>query len=94
MKKKVRELNIYNGEEKVRELNIYNGAIRWRISTSVKVIRCIFVIALTVSEILMFQMSDLENLGQDHGVQQSQWSHSIANINLYKRILTFFAQNL
>ena len=32
----------------------------------------IFVLALTISEKLMFQMFDLENLGQDHGVQHSQ----------------------
>ena len=37
-----------------------------------------FVIALTVSEILTFQMCDLENLGQGDGVQHSQWSHSMS----------------
>ena len=36
-----------------------NGAIRWRKSTSVKV---------TVSEILLFQIYDLEILGQGHEV--------------------------
>ena len=30
------------------------------------------------------KMFDLENEGQRHGAQQLQWSHSMANINLYK----------
>ena len=30
-------------------------------------------------------MFDLEHDGQYQGVKQSQWSHSMANINLYKR---------
>ena len=30
------------------------------------------------------EMFDLENIGKGHGAQHSQWSHSIANINLYK----------
>ena len=53
-------------EVKVTEYNVRNGAIRWRISTSVRVIRRIFAIALTVSDILMFQMCDLGNLSQVH----------------------------
>ena len=27
---------------------------------------------------------DLENESQGHGIQHSQWSHSMANVNLYK----------
>ena len=42
--------------------------IRWRISTSVKVLWRISAIALTVSEMLMFQIYDFENLGQGHEV--------------------------
>ena len=48
-------------------------------------------IALTVSEILTFQICDLENLGQGHTGQHSQWSHSMANINLYKCHTTSFS---
>ena len=37
------------------------------------------------------KISDIENEGQGHGVQHSQWFHSMANINLYKRrSLAFF----
>ena len=36
--------------------------------------------------ILRFEMFDLENLGQGHRVQHSQFSHSIANINIYKSL--------
>ena len=46
------------------EYNIHSDAIGWRISTSTKVIAWNFTLALTVSEILKFEMSDLENLGQ------------------------------
>ena len=42
-----------------------------------------FAIALTVSEILTFQICDLQNLGQDHEVQHSQWSDLMAKINFY-----------
>ena len=55
---------------KVTDYNVHSGAIRWRISTSVKDVRGIFATVLTVSEILTFQMCDLENI--DDGVQHSQ----------------------
>ena len=41
---------------KITEYNVYNGVIRWRISTSVKVTRRIFLIALTVFEMLTLRM--------------------------------------
>ena len=46
-------------------------------------------------KLLAFQMFDLENyLGQDRGLQHSQWCHSIASINVYKplRKLSQFAR--
>ena len=43
-------------KSKVTEYNIQNGAIRWRISTTPKVMLRTFATALTVSEILTFQM--------------------------------------
>ena len=45
---------------------MHKGAIRWRISTSVKVVCRIFAIVLTVTEILMFQIYDRENLDKGH----------------------------
>ena len=57
--------------------------IRWGIPTSVKVIVGLFTLALPVSMIIRFEMYDLENLSQGHGVQLSQWSNSMPNINLY-----------
>ena len=39
-----------------------------------------FVPALTVSEMVAFEICDLEKVGQDHEVQLSQWHHSMANI--------------
>ena len=44
--------------------------------------------ALIVSDILTFEMFDLE-VGQGHGVQRSQWCHSIANIKF--TIRNFYA---
>ena len=77
---------------KVMQYNIRNGAIPWQISTSVKVIWCIFAIALAVSEILMFQICDLEKIDQGHKVQHLQWFHSIVNIDLFKsHTWAFFA---
>ena len=40
--------------------------------------------ALTVSEMLTFQMFEPANLGQDHEIQRSQWPHSIANVQFYE----------
>ena len=37
-----------------------------------KVTECIFVIALIISEMLTFQNVDLDNIGQDYRVQDSQ----------------------
>ena len=68
---------------KVTDYNIQNDVIRWRISTSLNVIGLIFATALTVSEILTFQVCDIETIGQGHEVQQSQWFHSMANIKLF-----------
>ena len=53
------------------EYSIRNVVIRWQIK-STKVVRCIFILARTISEILMFQKFDLKKWGQDHGVQFSQ----------------------
>ena len=49
-----------------------SDAFRWRIPTSIKVIASIFTLVPTVSETLRFEMFDLENLGQVHGVQHLQ----------------------
>ena len=39
------------------------------------------------------KMFNLENEGHGHGVQQSQWCHSMANIqNLYKIVWLIFAK--
>ena len=56
---------------KVKEYILHIGAIRWQISTCIKVTGCIFALDLTISEILTYKMFDLENLGQGHRVQHS-----------------------
>ena len=54
----------------------------------------IFTSALIVSHILNFKMFDVKNVGQIHGVKYSKWSHSEANIDLYKsHIGEFFASS-
>ena len=50
------------------ENNFRNEAIRWQTSKSTKVVSCISKLALTISEILTFQIFYLENVGQYHGV--------------------------
>ena len=49
--------------------NFRNGNIHWQISKSLKVIRCIFALALTISVILQFEDFDLQKVGQGHGVK-------------------------
>ena len=48
---------------KVLKYNICNDAIRWRMSNSINVILVIFTLAVTVSDILRFEVFDLEYLG-------------------------------
>ena len=63
---------------KVTEYNIRNDPVRWQISTSIKITSEQFSLALTVFQIFTFQIRDLENVGQSHNVQHSQWNHSMA----------------
>ena len=37
----------------------------------------------------MFEIFDLEKVGKGHLVQISQWTHSIANIKMCKRLFSF-----
>ena len=57
---------------KVMKHNIHNDAIRWQKSKSIKVILCIFSLALTIFEVLTFGIFYLENLGQRQGVIELQ----------------------
>ena len=69
-----------------------NGVIRWQISKSIKVVLRIFTPALAVSEILSFQIVDLQKIGQDHGVQLPQLGHSMTDITIYKSVpVDFYA---
>ena len=54
------------------EYNIRCGAIRWYMSNSISVISRIFVLALSVFEIITITNIDLENLGQGDRVQHAQ----------------------
>ena len=42
---------------------------------------------LAISEILAFEIFDLEKVGQSHGVQLSQWRHSMENMKTYKKTI-------
>ena len=70
------------------EYNIPIGAIQWLISTSIKVVVEHLSLALAVFYILYNMIFrnfvTLNNIGQGHDLQHSQWRHSMANINLYK----------
>ena len=43
-----------------------NGIICWQISKSVKIVRPIFALSFTVSEILKFLIFNRQNVGQGH----------------------------
>ena len=49
-----------------------------------------FALALTVFEILPFEIFDIEELGQGQRVQHSQLCHSMANVEIYKYHLLQF----
>ena len=56
----------------------------------IKVVRWIFALALTVSEILTFQMFDLLKVGQGHGVQFLQCCPAMANDKICKSCYMLF----
>ena len=70
--------------------SIRNGVIRWRILPFTKVVAHIFKLALTVSEILSFEMSDIANLDQGQGVQHSERSRSVTNVTSIQIIIKNF----
>ena len=76
------------------EYIVRNDAIWRRISTYTKIDARIFTLSLTVFEILTFQMSDVENVGQGHRVQlcndANQWEIS-ASIEVIMFILHYFS---
>ena len=64
------------------------------IKISVKVLRCIFAVALIVSEISTLKIVDLQNVDQGHGVQFSQLRHSKANVKTYRCYFLHFGFSL
>ena len=54
--------------------NIRSSVIRWQIRDILSDDNRMFALSLTVFEILVYQMFDIESLGQGHRVQ-----HSVAN---------------
>ena len=72
------------------EYNFRNIGPGWQISKSTKVVPYMFALALTVSDILTFHIFYIQQVGQSHGVQFSQWRHSMADIKISKcRFLNF-----
>ena len=64
---------------KVIRCNFRIGIIRWQIFKSLKVVPCIFALALTAS--------DRQTVGQGHRVQFLQLYHSMANAKIYKCLI-------
>ena len=52
--------------------------------TSIEVKARVFTIALTVHDMLTFQIFDIQNLGQCHRLHHWQHCHSMATINVYQ----------
>ena len=57
-----------NVEVKATEYDIRSDTIAWRLPTSEKVVACVFTLNLAVTEILRFEMFDLENICKGSGV--------------------------
>ena len=68
---------------KVIDYSIRSYPTRWRISTCIKVIRRIFAVASTVSEILILYTFELWHFYQGHVVEKWYLRCSIANVNLH-----------
>ena len=68
----VSNLFTFKKSANVSELNLRSEAIRWQISKSTKVVPCICTLALTISDMLTFQIFYLRKLGQGHVVHFSQ----------------------
>ena len=52
---------------------------------------CIFMLSQTISEILTFQVLNLQKeVDQGHGVKFSHWRHSMENIKIYKCRSVYF----
>ena len=61
-----------------REYTDRNGSISWKISISIKLRLEQFSLLSSVSRYSHFKFRDLENVGQSHDVQRSQWRHATA----------------
>ena len=64
---------------KVTKSNNHNGPVRWQMSTSITVLLEHFSLALHFWRYSHLKTLGLENVGQGHDAQHSQWCHSIAN---------------
>ena len=58
--------------------NFRNGISRWQISKTIKVVLCIFAVAFTISDILTFNIFDLQKVGQGAEYSFLQWHHLMA----------------
>ena len=52
-----------------------------------------FALAFTISDIIAFEMFDIQKLGQAHAVQFSRLLHSISNVRIYKCFTYFCASS-
>ena len=86
MKDKIKEYNIRNCAVRLQISKHINGKYK-KLSTSVSTL---FSQALTVWVLLTSPIFGIENVGQSHAVQHSQWCHSIANIRIYKHHFRLF----
>ena len=75
---------------KNREYDFHNDFIQWQMSKFIKIIFDIFVPALTISKILVFQIFYLEKVSQGDGVLLSKWCHPIINTKIGKSCISHF----
>ena len=75
---------------KVIDYKIRSYAIRWRISLALKSKGALLLKLLTFARYYYFKLLTLKDLGRGHEVEKFDLRHSIANINLEKKLYTTF----
>ena len=70
--------------------NSRNGIIRRKIFKSIKVVMCIFCLALAATEIFTYKNCDLQRVRQSHGIQFLQLRYSMAIVKFLQMSPTDF----
>ena len=84
------KVHIFTLNSKSRSSCITLAIIRRKIFKSIKVVMCIFWLALAASEIFTYNNCDLQRVRQLHGIQFFQLRYSMAIVKIYKCLPQIF----